>query len=225
MELAKYEGDLSLDVVALGMSLGAAVLWAIKIREPPSLIRFIAKVLSVSLLSITVVLRGGPRLLVAALAFGSLGDASLVSGNSDKSFLGALLSFLIGHALYIILFSRMGGDSAALWANTTRSVCAVTIVVNGAAIIFILLPRVKSRLRLPILIYCVVLATMSIKALSTASNGVAAGGFIFCVSDTLLAVNKFVIKSTSPSRVWIEHLIAVLYYSAQAMITLGALNT
>ncbi|KAM3447832.1 hypothetical protein MY3296_008352 [Beauveria thailandica] len=207
-----------------GLSVGAAIVWALKVNERPYPLRFVAKVLSVSLLSVLTYLRGAPTPLVLALGLSSLGDASLALGRGSATLLGAIASFLIAHLYYIALFRQHGADLALLSGDRYRLLLSVVTLAHGCVGSYLILPRVKGRLRLPCAVYVGVLVTMALYAYAMPSNQIALGGAVFVVSDTLIGVNRFYFNDESSYRLVIEQTIAVLYYSAQFLITSGGLK-
>lgn len=74
-------------------------------------VHLVAKPLLMPLLAGYAALRGGPRLLVAALLFGWGGDVFLLADN-DPAFLVGMASFAVGHVCYLTLFGRGRGEAA-----------------------------------------------------------------------------------------------------------------
>ncbi|EJP65936.1 YhhN family protein [Beauveria bassiana ARSEF 2860] len=207
-----------------GLSVGAAIIWALKVHEPPNPLRFLAKFLSVSLLSLLAFLRGAPTPLVLALGLSSLGDASLALGRGSATLLGAIVNFLIAHVFYIALFRHHGANFALLFGDRYRLLLSVVTFAHGCVASYLILPRVKGSIRLPCAVYVGVLVTMALYAYAMPSSQIAFGGAIFVVSDTLIGVNRFYFNDESAYRLLIEQTIAVFYYSAQFLITSGGLN-
>lgn len=129
-------------------------------------------------------------------------------------FIQALAAFLIGHIFYIIAFARQ------FYYRKQRLYLALIPFIYVSAITFILFPRLGTFL-IPVLVYIVVIAFMGI--FSAFINGkktdVFIGAMIFIISDSLIAINKFV-KSFNYSTA----IIISLYFIAQYMIGTGVLK-
>jgi uncharacterized membrane protein YhhN len=131
-------------------------------------------------------------------------------------FAAGLLSFLVAHLLYIAGFAYTTGRVASLWY-------ALHFLIYGAAMMWILLPRVGGFMKLPVAIYMAVILVMAWQALNrwvvTRQSGsliAAAGALLFVASDSALAINRF----AEPFR---ESGLVVLstYFAAQLLIALS----
>jgi uncharacterized membrane protein YhhN len=157
-------------------------------------------------------------LLGVALSFGALGDLLLDvthigSLDSEQLFLFGLVSFLLGHLVYIVMFRRK--PRANLTFPRALGILAVIVALSS---MLSLLYKSLGPLLVPVVIYALVLATMAISAqLAQLGNSLAAVGALFFVaSDAMLAVGKF--RSPFPASF---ALIWVSYYLAQLLIYLG----
>ncbi|MER9251927.1 lysoplasmalogenase family protein [Mesorhizobium sp. M0598] len=206
----------------LVFSLAAAVIYAFSLGMRPRLSRSAARTLAVAMLAVLVAQQGGPWQLVAALGVSAVGDAFL-SRDGEKAFLGATASFLAAHVLYVVLFLRAGGGVGQLLAEPWRAVIVLALTVFALAMIFALWRRIGPALRLPIGIHVAALLGMGIAALTLNSVWVVVGGVLLMLSDGLLAAEKFLLPAISPHRVWMRHVVWVLYYAGQLAITLGFL--
>ena len=198
-------------------------LYGLDVLSPPSYWRMATKAGSTSLLAVYSLLRGGPGLLSAALALGSAGDAFL-SWDGETAFLAGLGSFLLAHILYIPLFSRRGGGLTRIQTETWRVGAAAILVALSSMMIKILVPRVESDLRLPILVYSTTIAAMVLSALTLESDRVIAGAISFTVSDSILAAERFLLSPASPHSAWMQYAVWILYYAGQGLIALGLLD-
>jgi uncharacterized membrane protein YhhN len=200
------------------LSLAAAAYYLFFVTREPSLQRSVLKTLAVGLLAVLSVLRDGPLLLTAALAFSALGDAVL-SRSGERNFLAGLASFLVGHALYISLFASFSGA----WAvpDLARVVLAIVMALGALAMMAVLWPLVSPRLRVPILVYAAAIFIMGLSALTMNSVLIVAGASLFMISDGLLASERFVISAVSPHRDGMRRAVWITYYVAQLLITLG----
>lgn len=162
---------------------------------------------------------GGVRafdgLLMAGLACSLVGDVFLMlPGNF---FIPGLVSFLLAHLCYIVLFRR-----DAPW-SPSRIALAATLGLAGAMFAY-LLPTLPGALRLPVAAYAIVIALMAAQAIGraivhrdAASAAVAAGAMVFMLSDTLLAINRF--SNPLPmAQFWV----LATYYLAQCLIAHNA---
>ena len=147
---------------------------------------------------------------VAALLFGLAGDVFLML--SDRWFLPGLVSFLVGHLLYLAGFLAAGGLHR-LGAEQ------ILIVLVAAAVLGQVVGRTLRRqpaLALAVLVYGVALAGMAATALATGSPAASAGAILFLGSDSILGWNRFV----RPLR-WAPLAIIVTYHAAQAGLVLS----
>ena len=129
-------------------------------------------------------------LLLGALAMSLAGDAFLMF---PGYFIPGLVSFLIAHLLYIALF-RMGQR----WFPSRRAL-AITLGVGAVMYAYLWQGGLPAALRVPVAAYVIVIALMAAQAIGRATVlrdeaavGVAIGAGFFMLSDSLLAVNKFV---------------------------------
>ena len=133
--------------------------------------------------------------VLAALVLSLCGDVFLMFGDgaraSDRAFLAGLGSFLLAHVAFVCAFAQ------DLRAPELPGWLAV-VVFYAAGLMFVVLPRAGA-LKLPVLVYGLVLAAMVFAAAARhASFGDAAalrallGALLFLVSDSLLACRRFV---------------------------------
>jgi uncharacterized membrane protein YhhN len=177
--------------------------------------RVVLKVVSVALLALL-----GFRvskLLGAALTFGAIGDflldvPRLGALGPEQLFLFGLGAFLVGHVVYIVMFRRFPRSH-----NSLR-VAAILAVVATLICVLAVLRDSLGPLRIPVVIYALVLATMAISAiLADLGNPLAAvGALCFVASDAMLAFAKFHAPFPASSV-----LIWLTYYAAQLLIFLG----
>jgi uncharacterized membrane protein YhhN len=151
-------------------------------------------------------------LLVAAIVLSWGGDAML-TGSGDGWFVAGLLSFLAAHAAYVILFLRLptAGRRLPWWT--------LAYLAWFAGFLALLAPGLGALL-VPVAVYGAVLGTMA--ALAGGIGGfVALGGALFVVSDSVLALGRFL-----PGYEFAAHDLVVMstYLAAQALIALGVLT-
>jgi uncharacterized membrane protein YhhN len=140
----------------------------------------------------------------AALWFG-LGILLSLAGDVfllwlDRFFIFGLVAFLLGHLAYVIGFN-LPAPAVSAWGL----ILAIIIGLSGARIIRRILSALaekgQTRLRLPVLVYGVVISIMLLSAMlkltdtswdAAAALLVAVGAGLFFASDIVLAWNKFV---------------------------------
>ena len=127
-------------------------------------------------------LAGKDRPTQRALALGGAGDVALL-GSGPAAFTAGLGAFLVGHAAWITAL-RAHAQGTATPARV------VPYVVAWAGLNAYLWPR-TGRDRIPVLVYSTALLGTALAALDTGRAKVAAGGVLFMVSDSLLALERF----------------------------------
>jgi uncharacterized membrane protein YhhN len=152
-------------------------------------------------------------LIVAGLVCSLVGDIFLMLP-SDR-FIPGLLSFLVAHLFYIAAFASGGARLSAIWY-------AIPFLIYGAVMLWTLSPHLGS-MRLPVVVYMLVILVMAWQALSrwlgTEQAGSAHaffGALLFTVSDSILAVDRF------RGRVaYAQFYILAMYFTAQWLIALS----
>ena len=130
-------------------------------------------------------------------------------GSGEAAFTAGLVSFLAGHVAWIVaLRQRPGGGLLR-----ARPVLAAPHVAAFGAVNAYLWNR-TGKDRIPVLVYSAALLAMSLVALDTGSPRTAAGGALFLVSDSMLALEKFG-GVRLPAH---EGLVMATYTSAQALL-------
>ena len=159
----------------------------------------------------------GRTLLSFALLASLAGDVFLMLPGGQW-FIPGLASFLVAHLFYIALF-RTGQP----WFASRRALVATLGL--GAGMYLFILPGLKDVvLQAAVAVYVLVIALMTAQAIgratvlrTPAALAVAAGACFFMLSDSLLAVNRFV-TPLPLSGLWVLS----TYYTAQILITLHA---
>jgi uncharacterized membrane protein YhhN len=172
---------------------------------------FLLKVLPIICLLLMVVKQHScyrQRLIIAALVFCGIGDISL---EFDRFTLG-LSAFLIGHLFYAVVFWHK------LRLTLLGGAMLLGIFLYGALVINWLNPYL-GEMQLPVYMYLLVIITMAVSAIAGNINHrlVALGALLFVLSDSLIAINRF-IEPVPGARYWIM----VLYYAAQYLLTYDA---
>lgn len=151
-----------------------------------------------------------PRSLTAAFLFCALGDLAGQLG----SFVFQMVFFALGHIWFILFFARRHAALNKRWLLLLRSVLLILIVW---AYVAIAVHVADVPLRLGIVVYTLLIATMAFEACRFGSLLTAAGGWLFIVSDAVLAYNKFAAGIPCAGIV-----IMSTYYLAQLLLFTGA---
>jgi uncharacterized membrane protein YhhN len=163
---------------------------------------------------------------VAALVFCWLGDVLLMFQGDELFFIAGLVAFLSGHVLYMVSYRQMRNpqDSDGL-LNTQKIRFAFPIVLAGTGLVVVLLPHLGS-LKIPVMVYALVLTVMVLQALfrfgftsKRSFTLVFVGAIFFMISDSALAINKFMQPLPMSSL-----LIMSTYLTAQFLIVEGAIQ-
>lgn len=163
-------------------------------------------------------------MLTAGLVLSWVGDLFLLFDNAYSSyFIFGLIGFLIAHICYIFAYQNAklpNTETALLPTQQIRYLFILTLA--GSAVIYVLYPHLD-QLKLPVIIYAIVLVGMAIAALyrfgrtsSASFTLVFVGALLFMLSDSMLAINKFV-DSFLNAGIWVM----LTYSLAQYFIVEG----
>ena len=168
-----------------------------KTREKNRL-QYIFKPLTMATIILSVILNisSSPSLyqtmIFVGLIFSMIGDIFLI--NQKRFFIFGLISFLLGHLCYSAAFL-----TNSIYLNAAYNlVFAAVVYLIYCGILLKILWRNLNRLKIPVIVYSVVLVTMSWLALGVYfSNPILpaldafVGSVFFVASDSILAFNKF----------------------------------
>ena len=157
--------------------------------------------------------------LTAALTCSLLGDVFLML--PGHYFIPGLASFLVAHLFYIALF-RQG----LAWIPSPRAL--LIVVAFGAAMYALLWPSLHDPvLKLAVAAYVMAISLMTAQAIGRAavvgdhaSRWAAVGAGVFMLSDSLIAINKF-LQPVPLAPLWI----LASYYAAQLLIVHNVCRT
>lgn len=161
-----------------------------------------------------------------ALLFSWIGDVVLMfQERGEIYFMLGLTAFLIAHLIYIYTYKKARWEEEENGLLPTQRIRYVFILVlAGCGLVYVLLPRL-GELTIPVIIYASVIVAMAIVALnrfgytSQASFGfVFFGAVLFMMSDSILAINRFV-EPLPVAGLWIM----LTYILAQFCIVQGLL--
>ena len=160
------------------------------------------------------------RKILFGLVLSCCGDISLVWQNSDEQFFMAGVGFfLLAHICYTLAF---GFSPFGL-----KEFLVLSLIT--AAMFSIVLPLLSGVIFHAVLLYGLLLWLMSWRSLARFSlTGdipwrkifAACGAILFVISDTVLAINKFVMAVP-----WERHIIMTTYYAAQLCLSLSVINS
>ena len=154
------------------------------------------------------------RLVLLALALSWLGDLLPEVVPESGSLVVAVAFFLLAQCVYIAAFwpfRRYSLPARRPWA-------ILPYLAVPVALLLVVLDAAGGMLA-PIAVYAVVLTTMALLA-SGLGRLVMAGGIVFLLSDSLLAVRVFAFPDVTILGVWIM----LAYVLGQALIVLGVLD-
>lgn len=191
-------------------------------HRPASLVKTVLKTLSVALLAVVALLIEAPIWLVCALALCAVGDFFL-SRDGGRNFLTGLIAFAAGHVFYIVTFWLEPYHDPSLmfeipWILATFSLVGLCLFMGKT------LWKPSASLRIPVVIYSVIIAVMGLAAIGLNAQGqsiVFMGAVLFIFSDVILAVEMFLMKPDHPLRAIALRFIWMFYWMGQAAILLG----
>lgn len=169
--------------------------------------------LSLAALAFIAVSGSRGKLLFTSLVFCAAADVALELAQG-KYFVAGLGLFLVAHIFFIITFSRDFKFQKA------RIPVIVLLVVYSMMMAFVLTPSLKE-MAIPVYVYMTALTLAGIFAsLRTAKNDFTLYGAIaFIVSDSVLAINKFMMPVAAA-----DFIIMITYYLSLFLIVYGFLR-
>jgi len=169
------------------------------------------KTVPVAIMALFIGIFGG-WLLTCALALSAIGDYFL-SRDEDKFTIG-LVAFLSAHLLYIWIFWQLIETASFGWGQ--GAMVLYTLIYSAY-----LWPR-AGVFRIPVLAYVFVITVMVASALMlpTGFAIVVFGSLSFALSDSVLALEMFVIKNAK-TRIILSKIVWVSYIAAQGLLVIG----
>lgn len=157
--------------------------------------------------------------LSLAILFSWLGDIFLMyTMNNEIYFIAGLASFLIAHIFYILCFLQLVNTRI----KSFKWKFALPLIIYGI-LLLVYLYSALGDMRLPVIVYAVVITLMGIAALHRLGKTsdysfafVFIGALLFIASDSMIAINKFQSPFNSA-----PFLIMVTYIAAQYLIVSG----
>jgi uncharacterized membrane protein YhhN len=205
--------------LAAALAVTAVLDWWAVCRDHPRVETVAKPLVMVLLAALALALGAGGtgvgRLLLVAIALGAVGDVLLL-GDSEPRFLGGLTAFLLGHLAYVAAFATIGFHPG--WAAFGAALVLLDLASAGRRVLGAA-ARQDRALGGAVAAYMLVIAAMTVTAWGTGRPLVALGAVVFVVSDTLLALDRFV-RPRPAGRV----LVMVTYHLGQVLMVLGALR-
>jgi uncharacterized membrane protein YhhN len=153
------------------------------------------------------------RVLAVALLFSALGDA-LLGFDAAQLFVPALASFLVTHLLYAALFVTTGKLRFVVLSQWRR-VLWVLVPLFAIGYTLLLWPTLAN-LAVPVAGYIAAIMAMTVLSLRMPGAVVPTGAVLFMLSDSLIALDKFLWQAS-----WISPMIWITYAAAQLLIACG----
>ncbi len=160
------------------------------------------------------------RWLLGALFFSLAGDVFLMFPD-PRFFLPGLVSFLLAHVAYIVTFKQPQPRPLGWFAN--RAALVAILLIGAAMYGFLFTHGLPAEMRIPVAVYVTVIALMAAQAWGrrsvlgdTPCLHVAIGASFFMLSDSLIALDRFV-QPVPFAMFWI----LATYYVAQFLIVQG----
>lgn len=155
------------------------------------------------------------KLVVLALVFSWVGDAVLMFQNiNGMYFIIGLVAFLLAHVMYIVGFTKLKNSTT----KVERLAIIVFFLAYSATLVIFLWPGLGN-MKAPVMLYALVLTIMGVLGVikSTTNHPYITFGVLFFVaSDSILALNKFLIDVPFNGM-----LIMGTYIAAQWLIVAG----
>ncbi|WP_319273418.1 lysoplasmalogenase [uncultured Draconibacterium sp.] len=161
-----------------------------------------------------------------AFLFSWIGDLLMMFAAEFTFFVFGIVSFLVAQVFYIFVFLRTIDLSGKTPFLRKKPMWLIPYLAYGLIVYIVLFPKLDMVLSIAIFIYVVAILTMSAMALNRFGNGhpisfslVFAGSLFFVLSDSLIAINRFLIEIPYEGL-----LIMITYIAAQYLIMLGLLK-
>jgi uncharacterized membrane protein YhhN len=163
------------------------------------------------------------QMIIAALIFSWCGDILLgVPQKSNNLFVPGLVCFLLAHVMYLVVFFTTPGENLII---RKRSYFLIPVVLYGFLLLYLLYDGL-GEMKIPVIIYTLAILTMvssAINRFGKVGNAswilVFSGAILFLLSDSGIAVNKFLHPFPGA-----EVIIMSTYVVAQYLIVIGYLK-
>lgn len=169
--------------------------------------------ISLAVLALIAISGSRGKLLFVSLLFCAAADIALEVA-AGKYFVAGLGLFLIAHILFIVTFSR------DFKFQKSKIPVIILLIVYSKMMAFVLTPSLKE-MAMPVYIYMTAIMLMGIFAALRASKNdfTLYGAISFIVSDSVLAINKFMMPVVA-----VDYVVMITYYLALFLIVYGFLR-
>lgn len=137
--------------------------------------------------------------MLAALILCMVGDLFLMP-DDERSFLAGLTAFLCGHLLFAVAFVQLPSNATGLILSAVPALALLVLVWRW------LMPHVNREMKIPVIVYIIVITAMLMCAGSTAGHPAAplviVGAWGFAFSDLAVARRQFVRPDSRMNGVW-----------------------
>jgi uncharacterized membrane protein YhhN len=165
------------------------------------------------------------RMALSAFIASWAGDLFMMFADQFIYFVMGIASFLTAQVFYVFLFLRTINLSGKKSFLKKKPVWLIAYIAYGIVIYIILFPHLDGVLKPAVLIYVLAILSMSSMALNRLENGhpksftlVFAGSLFFVASDSMIAINRFLVPIPYEGL-----LIMSTYIGAQYLIMRGIL--
>ena len=195
-----------------------AILYGLRVLDPPGALRTAVKTLSVATLALIAWIMGHPGLALA-LGLCAAGDAWL-SRTGERAFMLGVAAFAAGHLAYVALFLAQPGADLLRVLQAPQVFAALGLLCVGVVMALRILPAAGG-LKGAVALYIPIILSMGLAALALQPGPVMSlvvlGAALFLVSDSLLAVETFLLDTDSPLRPVLARIVWPTYWGAQAL--------
>jgi len=204
---------------AIALAVVAALDWA-AVQRQWVLVERVAKPLVIVVLAWLAVTMGATdhdvgRFLLVALGFSLVGDIFLL-GKNAVDFSGGLVALLVAHIAFVLAFLTLGLEPR--WALVGLLIAVPLSLTAGRRIVRAATREGGAAMGSAVTAYLVVIVAMVAAASGTGLPIVFLGAIAFLLSDTVLALDRFV-GPRSNARM----LVIVTYHLGQVLMVVGAL--
>lgn len=156
------------------------------------------------------------RWVLVALFFSLVGDIFLLR-TARSDFLGGLIAFLLAHLAYVLAFLTVGFHQWWAWFGVLITVSLG--LTSGRRIVRAAARAEGVALGAGVTAYLLVICAMVITASGTARPLVLLGALAFVISDTVLAMDRFV-----GPRAHARLVVVMTYHLGQVLMVVGTLR-
>ena len=155
------------------------------------------------------------KYILAGLLACAAGDVFLLARKSHRLFIAGMVAFALGHIIYSFGFMSHGLELEKVNGRKAFYIATIAcmICLASAAII---IPKSERVMRLPIIIYSVIITTMCVLAALTYNIILIIAALAFAASDYFVGMDRFI----DPKKIW-ALAITPLYFAAQALFALS----